>query len=429
MGKRSVWILVGAFVLATAVELWADDARPPRPEEEFAAWPVDTAIEAQAECLHPESWRTSQHETATRFAREILRLENPKVTVDSSADYPSAAVRWDVLDVGISMRQAYGCWYVTSARHREDFDSGDVGAYAGLPPNRVLFVTLPPGRSDGARVAGSFGSGFETREFDVRVQPGDPARPITVPANAYLPGHYMSVGFGYPTVETIPAPPDPSSSVRVPPVPTVKDMLSNQLAIPGAGGCRRWWLGGEDPGRGANRYLWLAEPRGDGRRSHTDPIGAGKGDVRATLDGVPVEFDFWRPTKGCSVLGRVTSGGDHPERVRSVRVDDDAFFFDVEWGHATHAEFTYSYGNNEWDHGAVPIRNPLSFNTYAPYDNTHGGYYFVTFYDDNRVLSVEGGALPPVEMIRDPASPELDTKARPRPGEFGPDGPSRGTDS
>ena len=444
MGKRALWIFLAAVGVSVGLGLWAEGRETRETElsarEEFAVWPVDTIIEAKTECIGGEEWRRSAEETATTFAREVLILERINLgdfrRFDDDEGAISVSEGRSLWSTGLGLREAYGCWYVTGVSYEDDYSSGDPVAYAGSPPNQVLFLPIgdPAGYTGGpVFVRGTLGSGFNTLDLDIRIDTGDPARNVMVSAASDLPGHYMysydspeDDGSRSVNADTVPPPPDPAASVQVPPPSRIRDMLAEQLRLRNVGGCKRWWLGDEDPVRGALHYLWIAEPRGDGRRSHTDPVRAGKGDLSGTLDGVRVRFDFWRPTKGCSVLGRVTSVGSQPEGVRSVRVDDDAFFFDLDWGRATHASLEYSYGNNLGDHSVPPIRNPLGFNTYPPRDNTSGGYYFVTFYNGNRVLAVEGGALPPVEMIRDPASPELETNERKGTTRYGPRGRSRG---
>ena len=417
MGKRLGLILgvaaVGALLAGTWHPLASDGGYPIPAGEEFAVWPVDTVVEAEDECVGADDWRRSAEETAEHFAREVLRIENLRVgdlrEIGKSESTISVFQGKDPWGVGINLREAFGCWYVTHADEADD----DVSAppnpvgYSGTPPNRSLFlrVPAPPGNPEGdAFYTGSLGSGSRQTEFEARLRSDDPDRFVTVRAAPDLPGHYMYISHasssgGLPSlsVDTVPPPPDPADTLTVPSLPEVRALLRADLR--GGRPCNRLWAGGDEAERAANHHLWISEVRGDGRRSLTGPFALENGDYRGTLDEVVVEFDFWHPKKGCTALQRVTTRGDHPEGVRAVEVSEDAFEFDLEWGRATEAQISYGFGWSYLDMTVAPIDDHLAVLAFEKRLDPPG-FYYVTFYRDGRVIAVEGGAVPSVSSLQ-----------------------------
>ena len=406
MGKRVGLILGVAAVGALVAGLWHPLQRPsqyPLPtDREFAVWPVDTIVEAEGECAEGDDWRHSLEETAYRFADEVLDAEEIEVTDARSLNHDEGATsvtsKGDPLGTSVFGRQAFGCWYVTGVSAREDFSSGDPTFYAGAPPEQVLgfrmrMLTVP----QESRVTGSLGSGLRSIPLDLSLEAGSPPPQVTIPADPELPGHYLYIGYGYPEADTVPPPPDPATGVEVPGFSAVQALLRQSLEE--EINCARLWAGNDEPDRATLHHLWLAEVRGDGNRSHSEPVSIGHGDYLGRIDGVSIEFDFWRPDDRCAALARVTTRGDQTEEVRSVRLTESAFFLELDWGRATEAEITYGFGNDELDIVVNPVRNPLILSAYES-RRPEPGFYFVTFYENGRVIAVEGGAVPPVPSLR-----------------------------
>lgn len=160
---RRLLIVVAALAVAggaAVAVLGRDPSGPFPPAAElrfrgFAAWPVDTVEEAEAECATPEGWRLDARATALRFARQILRYPEPHAG-DASGEQVhrarlligSDATRDLFLGSVLELARFGRCWYVTGGAPRE----GDVLATLGFVyrdgrPHLLLghFPVLPEG--------------------------------------------------------------------------------------------------------------------------------------------------------------------------------------------------------------------------------------------------------------------------------------------
>ncbi|MDQ4095931.1 MAG: hypothetical protein M3174_06995, partial [Actinomycetota bacterium] len=200
MGRGALWMYLAAVVVSVALGVWVEGREAEiAARDEFAVWPVDTVIEAERECTDGQPWRESVEQTAETFARDVLLMEHINLgdfrRFDDDQGAISVSEGRSLWGPGLSLREAYGCWYVTGVSYEDDYSSGDPVAYAGPPPNQVLFLPvpgLPVGYPDGpVYLRGTLGSGFTTLDLDIRIEPGDPDRNVMVPAAPDLPGHYL----------------------------------------------------------------------------------------------------------------------------------------------------------------------------------------------------------------------------------------------
>lgn len=151
---RRLALLLAAIVLAGgAVVLVARrDRSAPFPSTAglrtngFAAWPVDTVEEAEAECAEAEDWRLDARATAERFAADVLRYPEPSAGEAFGDDVDSIRllINTDGVDgvfLGSALQlERYGrCWYVTEGMPREDELGATLGfVYRDGRPNLLL---------------------------------------------------------------------------------------------------------------------------------------------------------------------------------------------------------------------------------------------------------------------------------------------------
>lgn len=130
---------LGAVAGAGAMLLDRDPSGPfPSPSElrvnGFAAWPVDTVEEAEAECDDGPGWRMDARLTAERFARDVLRYPEPVSDSFGGEEHHvrllvrSEDVKGVFLGSALDLDRYGRCWYVTEGIPRE----GDLGATLGF---------------------------------------------------------------------------------------------------------------------------------------------------------------------------------------------------------------------------------------------------------------------------------------------------------
>ena len=413
MTKRLVVIGLVAAVVSTGVglgvEILDQDKKLRGLHQPFAIWPVDTLGEAEQECARGQEWRESAEDTVVRFAERIGIEQDPEVSVGFEGRNEGGATITGPgipLEHSVGVRRAFGCWYVTNVRNREDFASFNAMGYAGLPPNRELFLYFRPIREEPQYpLLGSFGSGgasLELTEDDLEYD--DDGTLLTLPANARAPGHFLIAWQdqpldtpGYPEGFTIDAAPSPEGSVDIPDIRSIKRAFATDAS---AGDCNRWWYGDKigapvegRRGRAVLNNMNIVRQELDiEQRLQLEQLRGGDFSVR--LGDVELLADYWR-AGGCKTLGRIAPVGEGSEGIRSIRVNTEGFFFELDWGRATHAYLLYGFGNNS---GSTTVgreaQNPLSLRIGEYYANYPPGEYVVAFARGDEILSVYASALP-----------------------------------
>jgi hypothetical protein len=310
---------------------------------------------------------------------------------------------------GLSLERKSGCWYVTSVGQGDGLYSARFSTgYAGVGSERRAFLHLP---TDLVPWAGSFGVGSVERRFD-RL----PARPegggvmLTLPASEGDGGHYF---LGTPETGShkmdqiqggVIAPPfDPADVPVVPSPERSREILFD--VVERQPGCRGWnWE--EYSSKHAIRqtlpvakHYSAAAPRYELRQE-----GPGKY-VATLLDELHVTFEFWRPAKGCKVLGRISSS-ETASRVTEVRADPDACAVSIDWGRADEVYAMCRFGEIYLDGTVAKIEGPIQFGLQGTLlgvdprkEGSKPGSYLVAFYDDGEMIDLEGGALPPFDDL------------------------------
>lgn len=91
-------------------------------DEGFAVWPEDTLQEGLEACGEAEGWRFDAHETADRYAREVLGYPEPHLR---AADRKPSSVQYGItseaVELGsiIHLRKYDRCWFVVYVTARE----------------------------------------------------------------------------------------------------------------------------------------------------------------------------------------------------------------------------------------------------------------------------------------------------------------------
>lgn len=410
MGRRALLLVVIVSVVAAGVGAFAGvfTDKPLSERDGFAVWPEDTLAEAEEECAGGESWRTSVEETVVRFARRLgiggkIKVSGVGYSDEAEEEGGVSITGPEIpLEHGLGVREEFGCWYVTHIRNREDFDPPDWTGYAGLPPNRIMFVYMPTFGTvfDGTTLRGSLGSGLAERSFDDIVRE-PPATYLSVPANEELPGHFMyaSTGSGnespgepYATVEA--APPDISGAVEVPDATAVKEAFDEDAAD---GKCRGWYRAGYKPELAARFSLSRIKNYADVEKP-TLVRPQANGDYVVEVTGTKFAVDRWL-TNGCDALGIVRPVEETEEAVEGIRVNEGGIFFDLEWGDATEAFIEFGFGGRGDDMSLGPVPNPVSFAQDFPMHRP--GEYRVGFWNEDGLLAAYEGALPPLVWLKE----------------------------
>ena len=412
MSLRRVLAFLAGFLLAgiaAAVTVDAVSSDVVSQRYGFAVWPVDTASEADEECsfFDPITWRGSAEKTGARFASEVLANEDADVETRIEGDTASLALTGGgiSLEQGVSLRRESGCWYVTHVSERESFSPpGSIG-YAGTSANRRVYLHVP---FEGAWV-GSLGVGSVERRFDtLQPHPDGGGFMLTLPATEGEAGHFVlgSPGVDPPTLDPangglISPPFDPSDLPAIPKPEGSRRILFESVRR--ARDCRGWYWEEFSEKHAIRQTLPIAthytseappfELRREGRNNYI-----------ATLGGVDIDFEFWRPLQGCHVLGRISSA-EKESRVTQVRAGPDACAFSVDWGHADEVSMTCGFGEIYLGGTVGKIAGPIQISLngspgIAPRSvRDEPGRYLVAFYDDGHMIDLEGGALPPFEMF------------------------------
>jgi hypothetical protein len=412
---RALVLLAAIVFLAGAGTATIDAATSPDlpADEAFAIWPADTPAEADAECsfLDRFTWRGSAEATTERFAREMLRATDPEVEVTVDTLVRGAITGGGLsVDHGVLLRASEGCWYVTSVGYEDDFGYGSVG-YSGEGEGRRLYLHVPSDTEVPAAHGGSLGSGGSVRRFDsLSPVPGGGGLLLTVPARTDEPGHYLlgPLDQAPPTLgpaggSTVSPPFDPATLPEIPSSEYSRRVLEDSVGADGR--CKGWYWSDYSRKHAVRQTMTAANhyaepsPRFDWRKVNRDTY-------VVTINGVEITFEFWSPTKRCHVLGRISTAAK-PYRVEELRAGPGACAFTLVWERADEAKLQCAFGDLWSSRTAARLPNPIFFgvsegDSGVPFEEVRNrpGHYLVGFYDDDELIGIEGGALPPPSDFR-----------------------------
>jgi hypothetical protein len=388
-------------------------------DDGLAIWPADTLEEARAECPSPflPSWRHSAEDTVARYAQDLLGIDDPRRVESGRVAPPLTYV--DIYAKGIplyhfaTVRRSGPCWYVTGAANRESFCCMGSTGYAGSGAARKLFLHVnAAGNWEGdARLISELGFGDRVERFTKLLSEEDTTTQITIPAppGSHATGHYhLALVDDADGMADIPeggpvgAPPATRDGTRAPdPLDAKQDVLE----------------AARGPRRCDDAAFWAGfSPRSVVRHTlesaaQDSPLGNQKpgyqprkirvrhdGDLVVTADDAKVLFDFWSIRRNCLMLGRIQPLSGQ-EGVREVRVIGDAFAFDLDRGRATDVWIDFGFFGKTGSGMVSPIDDPVIFDAGGSFKTDRPGFYETYFFEGGRLISIESGALPPLDSF------------------------------
>ena len=385
--------LRGVLACLLALTVWGGvsvGAQAGFPPAGFAIWPEDNESAAVAACEgrgEDEAWRTSPTETAEQFVAEELGWTSPSAGEPFDSGSQVRLIVYDeeargvFLGVVMDLFQHDDCWFVEYVFPRE----GGVGHEIGFTEVEGATHFLLRAWGDGHFFA-DYGFGDEN---DVPMTSGEQMLfPVEGETDT---GHFFLYDDDQPDMNvegyTLPVPMDPSTAEPASP----------------RGGYAMWpfhFIGPYSHARSYCRRPWMHEPERVVKMFVRDEVGRDfqieRQDRAHWL--VDVEDAHFRVIlrhvqKDCWPVARVTS----LDRTigTEVRMEEDGYTIDFEWGDASVADITLNYGGN-WD-GAFIERVPGPFTKPESYDTSRPGAYWVVLSDTGgRVVGVEGSKLGPV---------------------------------
>ena len=262
-----------------------------------------------------------------------------------------------------------------------------------------------------ARLISELGLGDRVERFTKLLSEEDATTQITIPAppGSHATGHYhLALVDDADGMADIPeggpvgAPPDPRDGARAPaPLDAKQDVLEAARARRRCDDSAFW--AGSRPRSVVRHTLALAadeSPLGNQKPGYQPRMIRVRrdGDLVVTADDAKVLFDFWSIRRNCRMLGRIEPLAGQ-EGVREVRVIDDAFSFDLDRGRATDVWIDFGFFGNTGSGMVSAINDPVIFDAGGSFKTGQPGFYEAYFFEGGRLLSIEGGALPPLDSF------------------------------
>lgn len=325
----------------------------------FAVWPEDTVQEGLEACAEAEEWRFDADGTAERYALDVLEYPQPRLNPVGQDEVARYAITSEADELGsvIDLKKYDRCWFVVNVTPREGGFLPSL-LFAHAEDGQPLFII--GGGSETEIGYGTWETVVENTEGQTVVDPPD------LPPDAT--GHFAAIS-SYTGVNSISA--FPLGFIPEPATTNVRPLTRAELRET-AGVCP----GSEGFGSPQLALADLYESKFDqtvdqrGRR----PLFRGGNEIeRITndewilrVDGAELRATVPELKQGCWAVFALNSGN----LLDDLKVAEDAFTFDIDWGDATAADVLLGNGRggDYWtverlDHpvtvSGLDTRNPL----------------------------------------------------------------------